>query len=213
MDNPKPELVLLHSPASPRAEAFRVLKARLDRATPNGRPSSLLVTSPTTAENRHAVAANLALALAEAGTEVVLVDLDLHGPRLHALLDLPDGPGALQCLESGTPVQDCLKPGPLPALSVLAAGGEAEVPARLLGSRSLTELLAELSEGGRVVVLAGPPAMPAADASLLSGAVDGVILVTTAHRTSRSSVREALARLEGAGANVLGAVLDGYNGS
>jgi Mrp family chromosome partitioning ATPase len=55
--------------------------------------------------------------------------------------------------------------------------------------------------------------MPAADASLLSGAVDGVILVTTAHRTSRSSVREALARLEGAGANVLGAVLDGYNGS
>jgi Mrp family chromosome partitioning ATPase len=198
MDNPKPELVLLHSPASPRAEAFRVLKARLDRATPNGRPSSLLVTSPTTAE---------------AGTEVVLVDLDLHGPRLHGLLDLPDGPGALQCLESGTPVQDCLKPGPLPALSVLAAGGEAEVPARLLGSRSLTELLAELSEGGRVVVLAGPPAMPAADASLLSGAVDGVILVTTAHRTSRSSVREALARLEGAGANVLGAVLDGYNGS
>ena len=64
-----------------------------------------------------------------------------------------------------------------------------------------------------MVVLAGPPAMPAADASLLSGAVDGVILVTTAHRTSRSSVREALARLEGAGANVLGAVLDGYNGS
>ncbi|NPV07308.1 MAG: CpsD/CapB family tyrosine-protein kinase [Anaerolineae bacterium] len=212
MDKPRsPELVMLNAPASPRAEAFRVLRARLDRAMPKGSSGTVLVTSPTEAENRHAVAANLALALAETGTTVVLADLDLHAPRLHDLLDLHDGPGVLQCLESGTPAETCLQPGPLPSLSVIGAGGGAEVPARLLGSPAMSRLLAELGSG-RAVVLAGPPALPAADASLLSGMVDGVILVTTAYRTRRSAVRDALARLEGTGANLIGAVLDGFSG-
>lgn len=213
MDKPRsPELVMLEAPASPRAEAFRVLRARLGRAMRKSSSGSVLVTSPTAAENRHAVAANLALALAETGTTVVLADLDLHAPRLHHLLDLRDGPGVLQCLESGTSAETCLQPSPLPSLSVMGAGGEADVPARLLGSRAMSELLTELGSE-RVALLAGPPALPAADASLLSGMVDAVILVTAAYRTRRSAVRDALARLEGVGANVVGAVLDGFSGS
>jgi len=214
MQNPtSPDLVLMNAPSSPRAEGFRVLRARVDHSVPEVPPASILVTSPTSVENRHAVAANLALAMAEAGESVVLADADLHSPRLQEMLGLADGPGLIQCLESGASPDDYLQPGPLPKLSVLLAGGETDVSAPLFSRGSLSTLIAALTAGGRRAVLVGSPVLPSADADLLGTHVDGVILVVTAYSSDRSSVRAATSRLEGGGATMLGAVLDNFSGA
>jgi len=213
MENPtSPELVVLNAPASPRAEAFRVLWTRLARSD-GGAPRSLLITSPTAQENRHAVAVNLALVMAEADEAVVVVDADLHAPRLQQLLGLADSPGLVQCLQSGALAEGCLQPGPLAQLSALTAGGEVEVSAPLLARPALSALVAEMTAQGRTAVIVGPPVLPSADAGLLSGHVDGVVLVVGAYRTTRSAVRDALSRLEGVEARILGAVLDNAGGA
>ncbi len=207
-----PELVLLNDPASPRAEAFRVLRARLSHTDSGQAPRSLLVTSPTTQENRHAVAMNLALAIAETDEAAVVVDADLRDPRLADWLGLTTGRGLFQCLESGATPTDALQDGPLPKLAILPAGGQVDVSAPLLARPALPAVIAELIASGRTVVVVGPPALPAADAGLLSAHVDGVILVVSSYRTTRTAVNEAVARLEGAGARILGAVLDQVGG-
>ncbi|MGQ9553273.1 MAG: CpsD/CapB family tyrosine-protein kinase [Anaerolineae bacterium] len=206
--NVLPQLVMLSEPASTRAEAFRVLRARLEQAPPQ-RLSSLLLTSPSAREQRHLVAANLALAFAEAGSPLALIDADLHHPQLHSLFSLAEAPGLRQCLESDSNAS--LQPGPLPSLSLLVAGGTYPVPAQLLSSKAMDSLLATLSTQERLVILVAPPVLPVADATLLASKVGGVVLLSAANRTTRSALREAKSRLEGVRANILGAVLDGVS--
>ncbi len=214
MDRPQSsDLVMLSDPSSPRAEAFRVLRARLESGDRNGqgRPA-LLITSPTTLERRHLVAANLAVAFAEGGEDTLMVDLDLHQPRLHSLFGIAEGPGILQCLTEGRDWRACLQPGSPPTLSILAAGGIHPVPSQLMGAKAMDALLGDLRAQSSTVIAVAPPAMPSSDASLLAPRFQGVILLSTAYRTTRSAMREAKARLEGSGAIILGAVLDGAAG-
>ena len=207
-----PKLVVLNAPASPRAEAFRVLRSRLRRTDSGRAPRSLLVTSPTGQENRHAVALNLALAMAEADEATVVIDADLQQPGFQRWFDLDNTAGLLQCLQSGTSAESALRPGPLPKLALLPAGGEVDVSASLLARPALATVLADVTAGERTAVPVGPPVMPSADAGLISARADGVVLVVSAYRTTRTAVGEAIARLEGAGAHVLGAVLDQVGG-
>ncbi len=204
---PPSPLVMLTEPTSARAEAFRVLRARLDQAGA-GPLHTLLITSPTTRERRHLLAANLAVAWAESGSSVVAVDADLHQPQLHQLFSLEAAPGLLQSVSAGSDVGQALQPGPLPGLSVLTAGGVEPVPARVLGGKEFDEILANLCARAERVILVAPPALPVADASILASRLDGVVLLCSAYRTSRASLREAKARMEGVNARILGAVLD-----
>ena len=208
--NVLPQLVMLSEPASSRAEAFRVLRARLEQASPQ-KLRSLLLTSPSAHEQRHLVAANLALAFAEAGLSAVLVDADLHYPQLHSLFSLAETPGLLQCLTEGNNSNVSLQESPLSSLSLLVAGGSHPVPAQLLSSRAMDSLMAALGDQERTVILVAPPVLPVADAILLAPKVDGVVLLSTANRTTRSALREAKSRLDGVRANILGAVLDGVS--
>lgn len=208
-DNGTARLSLLSRPGSPRAEAYRVLRARLEHALAPKPATSIVVTSPTATEERHLIAAELALAFAEGGWDTALVDADLHRPRLHSLFDVAEAPGLLQCLAGGHDYAECLRPGPLPGLALLPAGGTHEVPAQLVGSKALDALLATVSQRAQAVIVVASPVLPAADATLMASKVDGVVLVSTANRTTRTALREAKARLDGVQAAVLGVILDG----
>ena len=73
-------LVLLHSPESARAAAYRVLRHKVTSA---GKPRAILVTSPGPGEGKTPCAINLALALAEAGrSKVLLIEANLRSPQL-----------------------------------------------------------------------------------------------------------------------------------
>jgi non-specific protein-tyrosine kinase len=149
---------------------------------------------------------------------VVLVDADLHHPQLHSLFSLAEAPGLLQCLRDGTDGSASLQQGPLPSLSLLAAGGSHPVPAQLVSSKAMDSLLSALSPSisasqEQVVILVAPPVLPVADAALLAPKVDGVVLLSAANRTTRSALREAKSRLDGVHANILGAILDGVSGA
>ena len=201
--------LIIREPSSPRADAFRVLRVRLEQSLAPQALRSLLVTSPGGQEKRHEVAANLAGAFAECGIATLLVDADLHHPALHELFGAALAPGLLQAAVEPSAWRQSVRTTSLAGLSLLTAGGTDEVPARVLGSRTLAPLLADMAKDGRTLVIVAPPVLAAADASLLAAQVDGVVLVTTALRTSRTSLRDAKQRLEGSGARILGAVLDG----
>ena len=129
--NTFPHLVMLSAPASPLAEAFRVLRANLERSAVPQSLRTVLVTSPTAEEKRHLLAANLALAFAEGASKTIAVDADLHHPQLHSLFSLHETPGLLQCLAEDAGWQQALQDGPLPGLSLMTAGGLHPVPAPL----------------------------------------------------------------------------------
>ena len=201
--------IAVRDPTSPVAEAFRVLRTNLTFLAVSNPTENLLVTSASIAEGKTTVACNLAIALAQSGRQVVLVDADLRRPDVHHHLGLKNDVGLSSLLldESRT-IEEALAETAVSGLRALTSGPVPPNPAELLASERMRRRLSQLREWAQVVVVDAPPALPVADASVLAGLCDGVVLVARAGRTRTSTLRQAKAAFDQVGAKVLGAVLN-----
>jgi Mrp family chromosome partitioning ATPase/uncharacterized protein involved in exopolysaccharide biosynthesis len=225
---PPTELVVTKAGAvSHEAEAFRMLRTSLNYCWGEG-PVTLVVTSSVPQEGKTLIAANLAATLARSGSRVLLVDSDLHRPRLHRMFRIDRSPGLTEWLstEDGTlmPTYSFLAGaartregahGPAPirkstieGLSLLPAGRAVPNAAELLEPARFRPRLSELQEHFDIIVLDSPPVLVSADAATLAASANGVIVVVRAGNTDRGAAELAFQRLTAAGARVFGAVLN-----
>ncbi|WP_127129588.1 polysaccharide biosynthesis tyrosine autokinase [Georgenia sp. SYP-B2076] len=195
-------------PLGPRAEAVRRVRTNLQFVDLVDRPGSIVVTSSVPAEGKSTVAINLAVALADAGARVVLVDADLRRPSVAAYLGLEGGVGLTTVLIGRAELADVVQPWHGTSLSVLPSGALPPNPSELLGSPAMTTLLAHLTRTYDIVVLDSPPLLPVADAAVLAKLGGGTLLVAGADRCRKAMLRESLEMLEMVGARVLGIVLN-----
>ncbi len=205
--DPARSLVALQSPRSPAAETFKSLRTNLGFATVDRPVGILVVTSSSAAEGKTTVAANLAVAFAQAGRPTILVDADLRKPELHKLLNLPTGWGLTEALREPTASLDTyLQTTDQAQLRFMSSGELPPNPAELLASQSMRGLTDRLRGAADVVVVDSPPLLAVTDAAVLAGIADGVVLVVDAKRTSRGHLRAGCAALAKVGAPVLGAI-------
>ncbi len=191
------------------AEAYRILRTNLQFAAVGGPLRRVLVTSPSPKEGKSYTSANLAVALAQGERQVILVDGDLHRPRQHRLLELPNNVGLTTALvEPETDPLSLLQETKVPGLRVLTSGPLPPNPSEMLGSARMKELLDVLSREADIIVLDTPPVLAVADAAVLASETDGVLLVVDAGSTQREMARRALASLEKVHARLLGVVLN-----
>jgi non-specific protein-tyrosine kinase len=197
---------MLASPRSAAAEAYRTLRLNLQYASVDAPIRSLLVTSPSADDGRTTVAANLAIAAAEAGRQVALVDCDLRMPALHDRFGLAQAPGLTDLLIDeldAPPFRDTATPG----LRVLPAGRTPPNPGELIASRRLASTLETLRGLCDLLILDSPPVSAVGDAAVLATLVDGVLFVARSGRTKRDDARQARDQLGRVGARLLGTVL------
>jgi non-specific protein-tyrosine kinase len=209
IEGPLGEVVVLESGQSGAAESYRVLRTNLQFAAVDRPLHTLLVTSPSAGEGKTRTVANMGVALAQAGRSVVLVDADLHRPRLHRIFKLPNNTGLTTALVDGQMALDQLvQDTAVPGLRVLTSGPLPPNPGELLGTARMKTVLAELAERSDIVVLDSPPIMALSDTALLSTQTDGLLLVFYADRTRRELAKRALEALRQVQARVVGAVLN-----
>jgi succinoglycan biosynthesis transport protein ExoP len=195
--------------AAPLTEAFRLLHAKLQFAAMAHPLRALAITSCSVGDGKTTIAANLAMVAAQAGFKVLLVDGDLRRPALHAVLGLPNGTGLTSMLENDQlAAADTVQPTSVPGLSLVASGPLPPSPGQLLASQRMRLRLAELRELADLVVIDMSAVLPVSDPSVLAGLVDGVLLVVNAGRTRGQQAAPAVAMLHGAGARLLGVVLN-----
>ena len=194
------------------AEAYRLLRTAV-RFVDLGRPlKTLLVTSPSPGDGKTATATNLAVAIAQGGDRVLLVDADLRRSRVPEVMDIAREPGLTSLLLGDARTADAIH-GLTERLFVLPSGPLPPNPSELLGSTRMQELLVELAAVADVIVLDAPPVVPVTDAQVLATTVDGVIFVARDGRTGREPIQEAIRRLDLVGAPVVGCVLNGASAS
>ena len=209
IENSEDELIALSSSHSAAVESYRVLRTNLQFAAVDRPLRTLLITSPAPTEGKSLTAANLAVAQAQAGRRVILVDTDLHRPRLHRLFKLRNNACVTTALLAEHPaLDDLLQEASVPGLRVLTSGPLPPNPAELLGSARMKELLVELTAVADTVVLDSPPATALSDAAILSTQSDGVLLVLDSGRTRRESARRSLEALGRVNARVVGVLLN-----
>jgi non-specific protein-tyrosine kinase len=208
-------LVMLNAAPSSTAEAFRSLRASLRLATQPHALSTLVISSAGAGEGKTFVAANLAVALAQAGKRILLVDADLRRPRLHTWFGIPGERGFADALMQNNrtgPGDSEDDPGVVASgidnLWLLPAGHLPHNPGELLGSDALTRVLDRLSRRWDTVVLDSAPVGPAADTLLLAHQASASLVVARCGRTRRTALLGALTALAGTGRPVLGIVLN-----
>lgn len=189
-------------------EAFRSLRTSLMFALPN-EPKSLTITSAEPGEGKSTVAANLALALAEQGLEVVLVDGDLRRPRIHELFGIRYRPGLTDVIAGKANLLDTLWEHPtLRGLRILPGGTVMENATELIGGEAFAAALSELEAKFDIVLIDTAPVLAFADASLISVVSDGTVVVARAERTNQDALRDAVERLRRINASLVGIVLN-----
>jgi protein-tyrosine kinase len=198
-------LVMLAEPRSAAAEAYRALAANVQFSASDFQ-QTIGVTSAAPGEGKSTTTANLAIALAEGGRRVIVVDADLRRPGLHTLFGLDNGDGLSSVLladQAHLPLQDTLAPG----VRLLASGPVPANPLEALASGRLDQVLSQARAQADYVVVDTAPAGALADAVVLAPRLGGMLLVVSAGRTKRDLARRAREQLERVNANLLGVVL------
>ncbi|MEV3853948.1 polysaccharide biosynthesis tyrosine autokinase [Streptomyces sp. NPDC050095] len=190
---------------TPRADAFRRLRANLQFAHIDDRPRVIAVTSSLPGEGKTNTAANLALSLAEAGVATCLVDADLRKPCVAKTLGLVQDAGLTTVLIGRAGLDDVMQHAPH-GLAVLTGGTVPPNPSELLASERMGELLRELADRYETVIVDTAPLLPVADTVGLAPLVQGTLLVVRAGKTSRDEVTASAGSLRTVGARLIGTV-------
>ncbi|GMA30385.1 polysaccharide biosynthesis tyrosine autokinase [Litorihabitans aurantiacus] len=201
-------LVIASNPLSLRAEAIRRLRTNLQFLDASARPRSIVVTSSLPGEGKSTTAANLALAMADAGSRVLLIDADLRRPTISKLFAIEGAVGLTTVLIGRASLEDVVQTYGDSTLDLLASGETPPNPSELLGSRQMRTLLGELVERYDVVVLDTAPLLPVTDGAVLARQADGALVVAGANVAHRPQLQTAVAALETVEARVLGIVMN-----
>jgi capsular exopolysaccharide synthesis family protein len=193
---------------SVRLEAFRTLRTNLRFVDVDSPPKVVVVTSSVASEGKSTTACNLALTLASAGTEVILVEGDLRRPRVADYMGLEGAVGLTDVLIGRAVLDEVLQPWGSPPLAVLTSGALPPNPSEMLGSTQMAELIASLRKRAEMVLIDTPPLLPVTDAAVLARECDGALLVIRQGRTTREQLTRSLEALRSVGARLLGTVLN-----
>lgn len=204
---PKRPLIVHADPRSPRAESFRALRTNLQFLNIEDGPRVFVVSSSGPGEGKSTTTTNLAIALAETGSRVALVDGDLRKPRVADYMAIEGGVGLTDVLIGRVDIADALQKWGPGELFVLPSGPIPPNPAELLGSAAMDQTLAALGKYFDYVLIDAPPLLLVTDAAVLAKKSLGIIMIAAAGRAKKQEVTGALRSLATAGGRLLGMVV------
>lgn len=200
-------LIVQDDPRSIRAESFRSLRTNFQFLGGGSSRRTFVFTSAVQGEGKTTTVANLAIALADAGRRVVVIDADLRRPRLADMLGLEGAAGLTDLLIGRAEFDDLVQPWGRGNLDVLPAGRIPPNPSELLGSTAMVDLIARLEQRYEYVLFDAAPLLPVTDAAVLATHVSGTVIVVAAGRTRKAQLRATIAALENVEVKPVGLVL------
>jgi capsular exopolysaccharide synthesis family protein len=203
-----PERQVRDLPTSIISEAYRMLQANLKFLSPDRQLKVIVVTSSVPKEGKSTVSTNVAVALAQLGSRVLLIDADLHHPQQHHIWDLTNEVGLSEVIVGQADLKKAVKEV-IPNLDVLPAGVIPPNSLALLGSKRMNSLIEDFSKTYDLVIVDTSPLLLVADALTLSKMSDGILLVARPGVTDSASAKAAKEALDQSSQNVLGLVING----
>ena len=203
------ELMVHALPASNAAECARGIRTSLTFASPDKPYRSILVTSGSPSEGKTTVATTIAIAFAQTGENVLLVDCDLRRAKLHRVFKVSNAAGVSSALRDPNSIDSAFSVTSVPNLSLLPAGPHVPNPAEVLQSDSFNRLIETLKGKFDRVILDSPPVLVVTDAAVLASRADATVIVTRSQKTRSDLARQVVKKMTGLGAVVVGAVLNG----
>ena len=204
------KMLLSEDSTFPMREAYKSLRTNVMFSIPGSDSKCIGIVSANRGEGKSTIAINLAISFAQANKKVIVVDCDMRLPTVAAKIGINATPGLSNYLAGNGEIQgDLIQHVDDYDIDVLAAGDIPPDPTTLLGSKQMESLVALLKEYYDYIVLDFPPVTVVTDAVILSGTVDGYLVVVRHGLSEFQKLRETFRRLDFSDAKVAGVV---YNG-
>lgn len=209
LERSTPEIIMRESPRSALSEAYQMLQANLKFLNSDKELKAIVVTSSVPKEGKSTVSANLALAMAQMGRKVLLIDADMRRPLQQKIWDLSNHLGLSNIIVGQTEPRNAIKK--ITAnLHVLTAGVIPPNPMALLDSQRMASLIEVFCTHYDYIVVDTPAVNVAADAAILGKMTDGVLLVVRPGVVDTACAARAKEFLEQSGQQILGQVINGF---
>lgn len=203
--------VAIRDPRSAFSEAYNSVRSALQFARRTGLPRTMLITSSQPAEGKTTSSISLARTFARTGRAVLLIDGDIRDPSLHKAFSAPNRMGLTSILEGRDTLERSVQKTDQENLTLLPSGPRPVSPADVLAGPELSRVLADAASQYDLVIVDGPPVMGLADSPLISRATEVVVFVAGAGGIRRAGAQTAIARLNAAGADIIGGILEKFD--
>lgn len=203
-------LYVLSDSKSAVAESYRTIRTGIMLSSLDDDPLKvLLLTSAVPNEGKSTTSTNLAVAMAQMGEKVLLIDVDMRRHNLHEFFSLENRVGISDVIVDPSRLEEAIQTVPsVPNLKIITGGTLAPNPSELLGSERMRAIIEGLRGTYDRIILDSPPLMAFSDSLVLSRLSDGVIMVVWGANTHRDVVLQAVNALKGVKAHIVGVVLN-----
>jgi capsular exopolysaccharide synthesis family protein len=195
-------------PMSDVAESYRTVRTAIYFGNPHGVAKTLLITSPAPGDGKTTLASNLAIAMAQAGNRILLLDADFRKPMQHKIFEVQKRTGLSSVLAGEVTLEEAIQETPVQGLHVLPCGPIPANPSEILNSQTFADVLDELTGRYDHVLLDSPPVMPVTDARILAASCDATVLALRAEKSTRKGAIYARDVLRSVGSRILGVVVN-----
>ena len=200
--------VMEKAPKSIDAEAYRSLRSNIEYSSFDDEYRVIVVTSSVPEEGKSTTSGNLAIALAQSGNSVLLVDCDMRKPSIHKMFKISNAAGTAELLLRKKLFEEVANKYN-ENLTIITAGKIPPNPSEMLASRAMTAFIEEMKKEFKYIILDTPPLQAVTDAQVLSTKADGVLLIVRAGSTKREMVFNSVDLIKKVHGKVIGTVLNG----
>lgn len=200
--------VMEKAPKSIDAEAYRSLRSNIEYSSFDDEYRVIVVTSSVAGEGKSTTSGNLAIALAQSGNSVLLVDCDMRKPSIHKKFKISNAAGTAELLLRKKLFEEVANKYN-ENLTIITAGKIPPNPSEMLASRAMTAFIEEMKKEFKYIILDTPPLQAVTDAQVLSTKADGVLLIVRAGSTKREMVFNSVDLIKKVQGKVIGTVLNG----
>lgn len=201
-----PKLIMQTHPESPMSDVYRSLWFNLECTAFHSGVRAITMTSAAEGEGKTTVAIQTAIASAQAGKRVILVDANLRAPILHRSFGKDNRNGLSNFLGREMTLAEIVEPSGVENLSLITSGPVPSSPIQALLNGQWHVLINELKDRFEIVIVDTPPLLSATDSRIISSACDGVLLVVKHGKLKQASAKKISEDLIRMRANVIGVV-------
>lgn len=202
-----PEMYVLRRRPSAFAEALQRTHTTFTLSRGGGSNSVIAVTSAVPGEGKTSFAAAWARYLALGGARVLLIDADLHRPRLAKMLRIRPTATTADVLRESVPLDEAVVVDERSGALVLSAKATPGDSSLLVRPDQLQRLIANTRSRYDYVIIDTPPATAAPDAAMVAAYADSVLFLVRSRRTPRKAFNAALRFLRLCGVKLEGIVV------
>lgn len=201
----------LTDPSIPFAviESYKSIRTNITFALSTSEKKVFAVSSPNPGEGKSTTSANIAIALSQGDSKVLLIDADMRRPVQHEIFAIRNKNGLSSVISKQQKLEDCIQKNVMQNLDVLPAGPIPPNPSELLASEQMSKILEDLREQYSVIIIDTPPVNVVTDTMELAKNLSGIIMVLQYGKTTREEVEEVVKRIEFSQVNLLGFILNG----